>query len=203
MLSINAKKLSFSEIIEAQKLACEVLVNEQKWEIAKDNPSQLRVDGGMLCDKYDAQANWFGVYEGKKLIGCHRHCGRIDGKFEFEHYNSLPAFITEDKTAVEGTRLAIAKEYRRTMALLILVHFEYSYLKAQNYKTLFTTGTYPNPGKMYVEKFSTKMHEMPFKYNEHEPQEVYLYYIDSVERYDKTIERLGRVIDRASRRKWK
>ena len=106
---MNVRILTGSEIDEAQKLACEVLVWEQDW-IIPENPTGLRVEGDRLRDAYDPIATWFGIFDGNALIGCHRICGRLHGSFELERYHPLPDFIERSNSAVEGTRLAVKKE---------------------------------------------------------------------------------------------
>ena len=173
------------EIIEAKKLAYEVLVEELKWEIKPDNPSGLYVkelpEGKVLWDNYDTVASWLGVFEGNTLVGCLRICRRLNGKFELESYHELLDFIKEDELAVEATRLAIRKGYRRSGAILILIRLLFQIL-LENGGYLLATGFFPHPGKLYVNKFGLTRHEVPFRYYPDDPQEVYLYYLDGGDR---------------------
>ncbi|NEP78792.1 MAG: GNAT family N-acetyltransferase [Okeania sp. SIO3B3] len=173
------------EIIEAKKLAYEVLVKEQKWEIKPDNPSGLHIkdlpQGKVLWDDYDTVATRLGVFEENTLVGCLRICGRLNGKFELEHYHSLLDFIHKDELAVEITRIAVWKKYRFSMVILLLFRLTYeSLLEKGGYA--WGTGFWPNPGKLYVNKFGATRHEIPFRYYSDDPQEVYLYYINGYDR---------------------
>lgn len=173
------------EIIEAKKLAYEVLVEELKWEIKPDNPSGLYVkelpEGKVLWDEYDAVATWLGVFEENTLVGCLRICRRLNGKFELELYRELLDFIREDELAMECTRFSFSKRYRRSGAILILVRLVFK-IFLENGGYLFTTGFFPHPGKLYVNKFGLTRHETPFSYYPDDPQEVYLYYFNGYDR---------------------
>lgn len=173
------------DIIEAKKLAYEVLVAEQQWEIKADNPSGLHVktlpEGKVLWDDYDSVANWLGAFHENTLVGCMRICRRLKGKFEFEPYHELLGFIKEDDLAVESTRFLVKKTYRQTGCVLLLARLSYKkLLETGGY--LFGAGFFPNPGQLYVNKFGMTRHEIPFRYHPDDPQEVYLYYING---YDK------------------
>ena len=175
------------EIIEAKKLAYEVLVKELNWEIRSDNPSGLHIkdspEGKMLWDDYDAVATWLGVFHDNILVGCMRFCRRLKGKFELECYHELLPFIKKDKLAKEVTRLAIRKDYRKSTVVVMLFKKLYQYLLDNNGAYCFGTGFYPNPGKLYVDKFGFEKHQTPFRYHREDTQEVYLYYINSYDRY--------------------
>ena len=169
------------EIIAAQKLAYEVQVEELQWQLQPDNPSGLHIkelpQGKILCDDYDTVATWLGVFQQDTLVGCQRNCRRLNGKFELERYHELLDFIQKDELAWETTRLSIKKSYRRTTAILILYRLLYQILlKTGGY--LFGAAPFPNPGKLYINKFGITRHEIPFRYHPEDPQEVYLYYIN-------------------------
>ena len=174
-----------TEVIEAQKLAYEVLVEELKWEIKADNPSGLHVkelpEGKVLLDDYDTVATWFGAFTENTLVGCQRICRRLNGKFELECYHKLLDFIKEDELAMEVTRLALRKGYRRSGAILMLFRLLYQTL-LENGGYLFATGFFPHPGKLYVNKFGATRHQTPFRYYPDDPQEVYLYYLNGYDR---------------------
>lgn len=173
------------EIIEAKKLAYEVLVKEQKWEIKPDNPSGLHIknlpQGKLLWDDYDTVATRLGVFQENILVGSLRICRRLDGKFELECYHELLDFIREDHLGMEITRLAVAKQYRQSVAALMLFLLLYQ-IFLENGGYLFGTGFFPHPGKLYVNKFGATRHEIPFRYYSDDPQEVYLYYINGYDR---------------------
>ncbi|NET55003.1 MAG: GNAT family N-acetyltransferase [Symploca sp. SIO2E6] len=174
------------EIIEAKKIAYEVLVKELKWELRADNPSGLHVknlpQGKMLCDDYDQVATWLGVFDQNTLVGCLRVCSRFQGKFELERYHELLDFIKQDPLAIEGNRLAVRKDYRQSTAVLMLFRILYKDLLSNKGGYCFGTGFFPNPGKLYVNKFGMKKHEIPFRYHPEDSQEVYLYYINGYDR---------------------
>lgn len=173
------------EIIEAKKLAYEVLVEELKWEIKPDNPSGLHVkelpEGKVLWDNYDTVATRLGVFEENTLVGSMRICRRLNGKFELELYRELLDFLREDELAMEATRLAIRKGYRRSGAFLILIRLLFQ-IFLENGGYLLTTGFFPHPGKLYVNKLGLTRHEVPFRYYPDDPQEVYLYYFNGYDR---------------------
>ncbi|NEP87347.1 MAG: hypothetical protein F6K18_11205 [Okeania sp. SIO2C2] len=174
------------EIIEAKKLAYEVLVKEQQWEIKPDNPSGLQIKylpqgGKVLWDNYDTVATWLGVFQENTLVGSQRICRRLNGKFELECYHELLDFIREDDLAIESTRFVFAKQYRRSVAVLFLLKLLFQIL-LENGGYLLTTGFFPNPGKLYVNKFGLTRHEIPFRYYPDDPEEVYLYYINGYDR---------------------
>ncbi|NES83401.1 MAG: GNAT family N-acetyltransferase [Moorea sp. SIO1G6] len=184
---MNARVLTEEqEIIEAKKIAYEVLVKEEKWELPADNPSGLHVkdlpQGKVLWDDYDTVATWLGVFEHNSLVGCLRICRRFKGKFELERYHELPDFIKQDKLAVEGTRLAVRKHYRQSTAVFKLLKLLYKDLLYSNGGYLFGTGFLPNPGKLYVNEFGMTKHGLPFRYHPEDPKEVYLYYINGYDR---------------------
>ncbi|NET16151.1 MAG: hypothetical protein F6K08_26665 [Okeania sp. SIO1H6] len=173
------------EIIEAKKLAYEVSVKEQKWEIKPDNPSGLHVkelpEGKVLSDDYDTVATWLGVFQENTLVGSQRICRRLNGTFELECYHELLDFIREDDLAMESTRFVFAKQYRQSVAVLMLFRLLYQiFLEKGGY--LFGTAFFPNPGKLYVNKFGGTRHEIPFRYYPDDPQEVYLYYLNGYDR---------------------
>lgn len=173
------------EIIEAKKLAYEVLVEELKWEIKPDNPSGLYVkelpEGKVLWDNYDTVATWLGVFEENTLVACQRICRRLNGKFELECYHELLYFIREDELAMEVTRFAIRKGYRRSGAILMLFRLLYQ-IMLKNGGYFFGTAFFTNPGKLYVNKFGMTRNEIPFRYYQDDPQEVYLYYLNGYDR---------------------
>ncbi len=161
------------EIIEAKKLAYEVLVKEQKWEIKPDNPSGLHIkelpQGKVLWDDYDTVATWLGVFQENTLVGSQRICRRLNGKFELECYHELLDFIREDDLAMETTRFVLVKQYRQSVAALMLFRLLYQ-IFLENGGYLFGTGFFPNPGKLYVNKFGGTRHEIPFRYYPDDPQ---------------------------------
>lgn len=192
------------EIIEAKKLAYEVLVKEQKWEIKADNPSGLHIkylpQGKLLWDDYDTVATRLGVFQENTLVGSLRICRRLNGKFELECYHELLDFIREDDLAIESTRFVFAKEYRRSVAVLILLRLLFQIvLEKGGY--LFTTGFFPNPGKLYVNKFGFTRHEISFLYYPDDPQEVYLYYINGSNRpyISKMISQFESILERKNK----
>ena len=173
------------EIIEAKKLAYEVLVKEQKWEIKPNNPSGLHIkdfpEGKVLWDDYDTVATWLGVFQENILVGSLRICRRLNGKFELEHYHSLLDFIQKDELAVEVTRLAVEKNYRFSVVVLLLFRLMYKNLLEKG-GYAWGTAPWPNPGKLHVRKFGLTRHEIPFRYYPDDPQEVYLYYLNGYDR---------------------
>lgn len=191
---MEVKVLADHEIYLAQSLCYEVLVLEQSWVIHSNNPTQLEVKVGRLCDIYDSVATWFGVFEANHLIACHRNCIRLNGFFELEHYHDLPEFIQQDELAIEGTRLAVRKESRSSLAILQLIRFEFKYLLQQGFNTLFTTGFFPKPGNFYIRKFGLIKYGNPFRYHANDPKEVYLFYIKSREMQE-TVNKLSNVLD--------
>ncbi|MDY7003901.1 MAG: hypothetical protein SWX82_08065 [Cyanobacteriota bacterium] len=192
------------EIIEAKKLAYEVLVKEQKWEIKPDNPSGLHIknlpQGKVLWDNYDTVATRLGVFQENTLVGSQRICRRLNGKFELECYHELLDFIREDDLAIESTRFVFAKQYRQSVAVLILLRLLFQIL-LENGGYLFTTGFFPNPGKLYVNKFGFTRHEIPFRYYPDDPQEVYLYYINGYDRpyISKMISQFESILERKNK----
>ncbi len=192
------------EIIEAKKLAYEVLVKELKWEITPDNPSGLHVkelpEGKVLWDDYDTVATWLGVFEENTLVGSLRICRRLNGKFELEHYYSLLDFIQKDEFAVELTRLAVDKNHRFSVAVLLLFRLTYKNLLEKG-GYVWGTAPWPNPGKLHVRKFGLTRHEIPFRYYPDDPQEVYLYYLNGYDRpyLTKIIDRFETILERKNR----
>lgn len=174
-----------TEIIEAKKLAYEFVVAELKCEIKADNPCGLHVknlpEGKVLCDDYDTVATWLGVFEENTLVGCMRICRRLNGKFELECYHELLDFIKEDELAMEATRLVVRKKYRGSWAILILVRTLFQIL-LENGGYLFATGVFPNPGKLYANKFGLTRHEAAFRHYVNDQQEFYLYYFNGYDR---------------------
>jgi hypothetical protein len=191
--NIRVKVLRDDEIHLAQRLCYEVFVLEQSWMIHPNNPTQLRVESGKLCDPYDQVATWLGVFADDNLIACNRFCTRLENTFELEHYHPLPPFIQQDDFAVEATRLAVGKEFRSSSVILELVRFEFKDLLQQGFKTLFTTGFWPKPGGFYMRRFGLKKHGDPFRYHPEDPNPVYLFYIKRPE-LENTIKRLDSIL---------
>ncbi|MDJ0517035.1 MAG: hypothetical protein QNJ74_12530 [Trichodesmium sp. MO_231.B1] len=105
----------------------------------------------------------------------------MNGKFELECYHELLDFIREDDLAMESTRFVFAKQYRQSVAVLMLLRLLFqTFLENGGY--LFGTAFFPNPGKLYVNKFGGTRHEIPFRYYPDDPQEVYLYYLNGYDR---------------------
>nr|VFK63018.1 MAG: hypothetical protein BECKTUN1418D_GA0071000_11942 [Candidatus Kentron sp. TUN] len=189
---MEVKILTGDEINEARRLAREVLVWEQDW-IIPENPTRLRVEGDELRDAYDAIATWFGIFDGDTLIGCNRTCGRLCGYLELEHYHPLPDFIRQSNSAIEGTRLAIKKEYRSSLAIFELARFEWRHLLKCGCEFFFTTGSIPTPGVFYTRKLGLMRHGEPFRYHAQDPNQVYLLFANRG-RLEKAIKKLTGII---------
>ncbi len=124
----------------------------------------------------------------------------MNGKFELECYHKLLDFIREDDLAMESTRFVFAKQYRQSVAVLMLLRLLFqTFLENGGY--LFTTGFFPNPGKLYVRKFGFTRHEIPFHYYHDDPQEVYLYYLNGYDRsyLRKIIDRFETILERKNK----
>lgn len=177
---------SQQDVIEAKKLAYEVLIKELEWSLRSDNPSGLHIKdipaGKILCDDYDAVATWFGAFEQNKLVGSLRICKRLNSIFELERYRPLLDFLEKDELACEATRFAVRKPYRRASAVLRLYILTLKFLLDNKGGYLFTTGFWPKPGKLYVNKFGMTRHDEAFRYHPEDPQEVCLYYINGYDR---------------------
>ena len=173
------------EIIEAQKLAYDVLVKEQQWKIKVDNPSGLHLKysrlGYLLVDRYDIVATWLGVFQQNRCLGCLRTTSRLNGKFELEHYYGLLDFLKQDKLSIEVNRLAIRKAYQRSIVILMLFKLLYQRLLERG-GYAWGTSFWPNPGQLYVKKLGLTRNKTPFRYYPDDPEEVYIYYINGYDR---------------------
>nr|VFJ42488.1 MAG: hypothetical protein BECKDK2373C_GA0170839_100124 [Candidatus Kentron sp. DK] len=181
-----------NEIHRARNLVYKVFVLEQGWMIPQ-NPTQLCVEKDELRDAYDPVATWFGAFEGDTLIACFRTCGRLHGYFELEHYHPVPDFIKQSDSAIEGTRLAVRKEYRSSPAVFELVRFAFSHLLERSCEFFFATGFFPRPGVLYARRFGLMRYGEPFRYDAQDPNQVFLFFADR-DRLKKTVETLTGIL---------
>nr|VFK68227.1 MAG: Acetyltransferase (GNAT) domain-containing protein [Candidatus Kentron sp. UNK]VFK73489.1 MAG: Acetyltransferase (GNAT) domain-containing protein [Candidatus Kentron sp. UNK] len=152
-----------------------------------------RVEENELRDAYDSVATWFGVFDGDDLIACYRACGRLHGYLELEHYHPVPDFIEQSDAAIEGTRLAVRKEYRSSPAVLALARFEFGQLLERGCEFFFTTGSFPRPGALYARKFGLMQYGEPFRYDAQDPNQVFLFFANR-DRLKKAVERLTGIL---------
>ncbi|MGK7889172.1 MAG: hypothetical protein AB4042_07545 [Leptolyngbyaceae cyanobacterium] len=195
--SLKIKILTGEEIIEAKKLVYQVFVLEQNWKIPPDNPTRIRVESGMLCDMYDAIATWFGVFHNNTLIACGRACGQLREHFEMEHYQPLLPWIKSNEATREVTRLAIQKEYRSTLAVFALNRFGLQHLIDSGVKTIFTTSSFPKPGRFYVRMFGFIKNSKKFRYHTDDPHEVHILHMDE-NRMQESLDKLTKHLERKS-----
>lgn len=171
--------------MKQKKLAYEFRIAELKFEIQADNSSGLHVqnlpEGKVLCDDYDTVATWLGVFDGNTLACSTRICRRLNGKFELECYRELLDFIKEDELAMQVTRLVVRKKYRGSRAILMLFKLLFQ-IFWENGGYLFATSVFPNPGKLYVNKFGLTRHEAPFPHYLNDQQEAYLVDLNGYDR---------------------
>ncbi len=169
------------EIEQAQSLLYQVYIEEMGWTPDIDNPSELRIriykNQCYLVDKYDAYANWFGVYLESELIACWRLCPPINGKFELEEYNSIPAFLHQSKS-LEINRLALRSDYRRSHNVLFHLASNTMSEVVEKFDYTFAATQFPNPGTLYLRLGATKVESSSFKYSIKDDQKVSLLYFD-------------------------
>ena len=173
--------VSPDEIRMAQNLVYQVYAEEIGWVPDVDNPSGIRVteDCGVpvFVDDYEQMATWIGTFDGDRLIACWRWCRPIDGAYEIERYNPLPAELKAAR-AMEVNRLVIHPDYRtRGRVFYHLVRFTYQSL-APEIDLGFCAVAFPYPGALYL-KIGLKVVDCPaFKYSPKDVDEVRLLAFD-------------------------
>mgnify|MGYP003384648785 CR=1 FL=1 len=188
-----------ADIATCRHLAWCVLVQEQGWQILADNTSGLRIihpdTRPELADDYEAVAEWMALVEGDEIVGCNRKSGRVAGQFELERYISIPAFLKEDDSAFEHTRLCIAPKYRSKKAMLRIAKFWYEHYRERQLGHFFTTGYEPFPGGMYRQLGMHQEHT-EFKYNAHETKGCFIYHFNmrDLQLVDSMIEQIDALI---------
>ena len=191
--------VSVDEIRMAQNLVYQVYAEEIGWVPDADNPSGIRVteDGGVpvFVDDYEHTATWIGTFDGDRLIACWRWCKPLDGAYEIERYNPLPAELKAAR-AMEVNRLVIHPDYRtRGRVFYHLVRFTHQEL-APEIDLGFCAVAFPYPGDLYL-KIGLKVVDCPaFKYSPKDVDEVRIMTFDF---RDQTTVAAGRR-DRESRR---
>lgn len=103
------------EIEQVRHFLYRAYVIDMRWKPAKGNPSKqsIRLKNGVwiLQDKYDKVSRWFGAYHAGELTGCCRLCTRLEGSFEVEHYQALPAIILQQDPLYEFNRFAFKNDH--------------------------------------------------------------------------------------------
>ncbi|MCC2667040.1 MAG: uncharacterized protein K0S63_956 [Gammaproteobacteria bacterium] len=171
--------------------ACALLYNEyiarHGWQFSSYNPSRLRVEKykgqNILVDRFVAESTWFGVFEGKELIGCTRLCGRDEkNKFEVEGYPSswpIQPFLAKQRArnCVEVGRGAIKHEYisRGIAKYLGLAFFQYCETK---HYSIFTCTAEARLGFFYRDIGWPLIEAQAFKYELQDPEAVNFYFAD-------------------------
>jgi hypothetical protein len=190
MLELSVRALTSEEDLNAARgLLYEVYIQEMKWEINQNNPSELsieKIDNGkmILTDKYDKFSFWIGIFDREKLIACGR-ASRHDENFIFEanHYcqNEKLGILLKDAThVVELNRSAIHPDYRGTAAWLYLLHTGFDYCQKNKLSAFSTTGI-----KKVIDLHKAIgfpcVENLTFKYDPNDEKEVCVYFAS----YDK------------------
>lgn len=170
------------EILEAKSLIYKVYIEEGKWNIPKSNLSGIRVayhnNQPYLEDNFSEVSSWLGLYMNNQLIICIRVMDRLNGKFEVEHYQSIPKHLKQETLMVESNRLAVHSFYRGTIMNSIFTAFLHEYWISRNTSVLVTAPV-PGVGNYYMKIAGFKKIDVPsFKYNQSEKETVSLLYLD-------------------------
>ncbi|CAF0988889.1 unnamed protein product [Adineta steineri] len=118
------------------RLLYQVYIKEQQWKLESNNPSGLRiVRNNELIDNIDESATWFvAMKEDQSVIGCCRVVDKdqIGGQHETQWYltRDSPSWKTIDSLypCLEGNRMAVAQNYRRSLVGTILLQQTMTYI---------------------------------------------------------------------------
>ncbi len=184
---ITIKVLDSAELIEE---ACALLykthIEQVQWDVAPDNPSQIRIENrnnrNLLIDRFTDNATWFGAFDDQKLIGCTRLCGVDENNLlEIEGYpNSsiVRPYLPKDKNfCVESTRTAVAKEYTGQGIVKLLLLAAFTYCEENHYSLAACVSNGYLKSLLKRIGYPLKM-EHAFKYEPQDPLAVNFYFAD-------------------------
>ena len=176
-----------ASLIKARALLYESYIKHLGWEIAHDNPSNIKINHTeehiTLTDDYDDLSVWFAINHEDDVIACARLCHNdTNGLLEIERYNNatqiLEPLLSEKETLniVELNREAIAPSYsdqREIYGLLLLKEiFEYCLLNGHSILTTCNIHDWVSIYDLISFKF---LDNYTFKYCDSEPLPVMVY----------------------------
>jgi hypothetical protein len=164
------------------RLIYQVYALEMKWLPAPGNPSGWTDEedqyGPYFQDIFSRTAQYFGVFDGERLIGTSRAIRPVNGKLEIELYYDLPEALTRG-SRVESNRVAILRDYADSDASLLLARELVAYLSESGMELCLTTSLDKaftdfclSLGLQALEDGGT------FKYNPSDSQTVQILYLD-------------------------
>lgn len=168
---------------EVEKLLFQVYCQEQDWFPAPLNPSGLIVkelEGEKyLTDNLANSAIWFGVLSEDRIVACHRIVLPNDkNKLEVELYQKFTPVLAEISNVCELNRLAVDCDFRRTPVLLLLLLYEFEWMRQIGISRVYTTAKFPEPGEMFVKLGLEYYDHQPFTYEERDKNKVKLLFAD-------------------------
>jgi hypothetical protein len=175
---------------EIGRLLYQVYIKEQRWIFEPDNPSGLRImRNNELVDNIDETAIWFvAIKDDQSVIGCYRLVDkeRIGGKHEAQRYltKDSPSWKTIDSLypCLEGSRMAVAQPYRRSLIGTILLQQGSTYIhSALPDHGVFACSAEPAMQANH-EHLGAVCVGQPFRYNKNDaqPAKIYWYSPDTV-----------------------
>ena len=114
--------LKQSELVEGQTLLYNVYHREQQWTPRPGNPSNLRIENGLLLDDHDESSILIGARakHTNELIGVTRVMANDRKPLEFSGYDATFR-VPEDGVFSELNRVAVKKDWRKSGAVHYLM----------------------------------------------------------------------------------